>query len=1262
MRRKILMTLLLSVCIALTGAALFACTTFESSTDKVASVVLNDYPSQSVTVYQNETPGFDDCTLLVTYESGRTAVVPFDDPGVEFSGLATQNAGEQTYTVSYGGKSTVAFVTVMPLVIENIEIRERPETIIVVEGNAFEPSGISLAVNYTNGSSVVIARVGAEMVSGYSTSLKPGEHTVYISYHGASLPLTITVVPKSLNSVEVDTSPAKTAYYQGEEFIPSGLKLKLNYNNGSSEVVSYDENPSAFTFSLDHYMDPETLKFFSSSNGSRVAMTVKYLGANGEYADSGAQASFEVEIRSVAPESIVLEKLPKTIGFKTPENEGDPYYESYRGVSELTDVVRGDGVDWSTGAFRAIYNDGSVVENIPMSGNDVYLYVNGTADSNRITYKDNYRFDTVGSMTIYITYGSTGSFIQITVNVTAPDPIALEIDYLGAKPLEEETFFDGDRLSTDNLVYNVFYNNATEKFEEGEEGAVTDRMLAAGETFTLVYNELNDEDGDGVSAEKITLTYSDEATGERAVTYDIRLNVTALEALDYFYSLPYKSSYLKNSASLDFTGSSLKVEMNSGAVEYFPVWDETVTENSVYCDADGNEKTASEVFSAAGSYILKINYAGAEVVFEFEVVEEDVGTLALYRNGAPVASGQIYEFAFYEDFIAAEAGFELRITANGATATVQWADSDLDVKGKDGSGERTMAFIYKEYAYALVGVNFYGSRLASLEIQTAPEKTVYAPGEDFDPQGLILKAVHDNGNIGTVSSTDASILYGELPKSVERPTLYSLPITYLGTMTYLDIVLVPEGVTATGIKLSDEGRAEDAEYDFLVTKSESLMFYYVSESGTVEEPRFVVSFSDGSTVAIPLRQAFVPYSADYINPGENPVVSVNVRFNKLTTPLTLYFSDRVLTSIEVFEYPSRLNYVEGQALSVEGGFIRRFYDNGESDIIPMTNGFVTVRGYNSSPFTSGTYGNSMSQTVELVYRGARTTFTVTTYKKLNPLVASSPGDDGVDYGVTVANISLEYGNFDLSPAPRINIPIADFNDFVPDMTIEYLLDDVWTDSVPVYPGKYEMRVIVEGNECFNGAELSIPYSFERYNRLLTVTVIDTTKVYGSSDPSAYDFVIDEGDLLEGDSVEFNFVRTPGEDVGSYDVTVEFASGEGNQNGYYLLIPVKGSLNITKRVVNNSSGQQTVTVTFRPLSTTHYHDGVFTYTGEPIAGFEITYIDETGATVIVNARDVVYYDGDGNRLESPPTERDDYEVRISDNYSINGSYRFSFSIA
>ena len=88
-------------------------------------------------------------------------------------------------------------------------------------------------------------------------------------------------------------------------------------------------------------------------------------------------------------------------------------------------------------------------------------------------------------------------------------------------------------------------------------------------------------------------------------------------------------------------------------------------------------------------------------------------------------------------------------------------------------------------------------------------------------------------------------------------------------------------------------------------------------------------------------------------------------------------------------------------------------------------------------------------------------------------------------------------------------------------------------------------------------------------RLVTVSVGDTSKVYGTPDPETFMNLVVVSDLVEGDKLaEYTVVREPGENVlrdsegqdSSYRISVVFASAEGDPN--YLLKVKPGHFTIT----------------------------------------------------------------------------------------------------
>lgn len=72
--------------------------------------------------------------------------------------------------------------------------------------------------------------------------------------HGAMAEINVYEAEKSVDSISVSEMPSKVSYTNGEVFDPSGLVLKLSYNDGSEEEVKYGEE-TAESFAFDPSLD-----------------------------------------------------------------------------------------------------------------------------------------------------------------------------------------------------------------------------------------------------------------------------------------------------------------------------------------------------------------------------------------------------------------------------------------------------------------------------------------------------------------------------------------------------------------------------------------------------------------------------------------------------------------------------------------------------------------------------------------------------------------------------------------------------------------------------------------------------------------------------------------------------------------------------------------------------------------------------------------------------------------------------------------------
>lgn len=1249
MRRKLSIMIAMTVCLILAAVAMTACTPAASDSETAVAIRINNFPESAATVYQGDGLSLDGCSIMVDYESGANAVIPMSDPAVSVDGFSVNTVGTQTITITYRGMSVTAEVEVLPLAVTDVAIDSMPEVITVVEGGELSVDGISLRITYQNGRSVVMDRISADMVTGYSTSLSAGVHTVYVNYYGFSLPVEIVVEAKTITSVSVYSLPADTVYFVGEILDLRGFAIVRNYDNNTSDTLAWSEENSA---------DFEIEYDFSYANG-RARVGVTY---------GGRYTSFNVMVIDPSCESVEILTYPVTVGFASTEVPPSP----------LTEVVEGDRIDWSTGVARVAYDNGHT-EDIPLDDNAFYMYVNGTDSANYVVDKTNYTFDTAGEVSVYVRYGSTDIYALMPVSVSEKSPFEMYV--VDANPsvsdrITQKTFASGTTLSTGWLKYNILYNNETYEFAFGDGsgsgwGGLSEAMLADGSSLTLTYNSAADP-GDGVSVQTVTFT----ARGEYA-SFDVRVAAPAALALDIRF--PYKTAYLQGTdRDLDYTGTSLYAELNTGTqISYSVLTSAFVGEYGAYyaLDASGAQsaKPVGNVFNTPGDYRLAIEYYGMSASFDFTVVnsvnaENYVSSIEVYDavTGAALPEGSVGSFTDYASLLAA---YDLGGNIGNGTTTVSFDIPLSEAELKSGlttltGTAQTFVFGYNG-AYVRIGALLTGRTVTSVSVSKAPAKSVYAPGESFDGTGLELTKVYNDGTTERVAYPNASISFGEIEEGVSG--LYSLPVYYTSSGTtvtaYTDIIVSSVGFDGIAFDATQEGMTEyaDGEYALVVTLGEDLSVYWGDADNGVSKLSFTALMSDGSEIEVPLGAEYVSYDRNLVSSdwtedaagNRYTIMRVPITYDFAVAYITLYVSDRQLESIDIIAAPSVVDYAEGQQLSLSGGYIRRNYSDGAYDVIPMTDGLLAVSGYIVSPFGSGSViGTSYRQTVTVRYGNASAKFYVTTYRKI---VVGISGADRI----SLSGTADEYGDL---AEPIVGVISSTIPGVVlPETAVEYLVDGEWVTERPVYPGEYALNIIVFGNEYFERTELEYG-TFTVMPRTLFVEIHDVSKVYGTDDP-AFTYSVDEGAILAGDTVEITLSRAAGEDAGTYTITAALTAG-ANDNALYTLVADNGILTITQRTVTSSPDGSAINVKFDPPQGYNPKTGTFVATGTRIGAFTARYYDENGLPQTIDLSDIEYYalvGGSWVLLTDRPLEAGTYQVRISDNYSFRGTSTLEFRI-
>ncbi|MBR5459960.1 MAG: bacterial Ig-like domain-containing protein, partial [Clostridia bacterium] len=154
--------------------------------------------------------------------------------------VETATLGTTTVTVMYGGKEATFDITVKEVVLDSIVINSWPDKELAggyLEGDPVDLTGLTVKAIYNNGYTEVLGLDKIEAV--YGAEVMTRGTTLTVSYGGKILSgLILTVNSKAISEITITTPAEKTVYMVGEELDITGLELTVNYEDGSSEVVT----------------------------------------------------------------------------------------------------------------------------------------------------------------------------------------------------------------------------------------------------------------------------------------------------------------------------------------------------------------------------------------------------------------------------------------------------------------------------------------------------------------------------------------------------------------------------------------------------------------------------------------------------------------------------------------------------------------------------------------------------------------------------------------------------------------------------------------------------------------------------------------------------------------------------------------------------------------------------------------------------------------------------------------------------------------
>lgn len=217
-------------------------------------------------------------------------------------------------------ESDPMLVTVAEAQLTNIDINTLPDKLIYAPGDSLDSTGLSLRLNYDNGSSTII-HSGFEASPDFFTN--PGKQLVEVYYEGQRcyFEIEVKLSATSIEGIGVLTMPYKTEYELGEYIDAEGLVIRAYTKNGHLDIDSGFE------------ISPQKLR-----NEGRQTITVSY---------EGKSCSFTVTVNdSNILKSIDIASLPTRREYSvgdTVDLSGLSLQLIYGGRTEL----KTSGFDWS---------------------------------------------------------------------------------------------------------------------------------------------------------------------------------------------------------------------------------------------------------------------------------------------------------------------------------------------------------------------------------------------------------------------------------------------------------------------------------------------------------------------------------------------------------------------------------------------------------------------------------------------------------------------------------------------------------------------------------------------------------------------------------------------------------------------------------------------------------------------------------------------------------------------------------------------------
>ena len=494
------------------------------------------------------------------------------------------------YAKTANGKTAAAKVTVAQtsqVTLSSIAVATMPNKTYYYAGEPLNTAGLTLKATYSDGSTKTIT-------DGFScspTKLDTVNHSqpITVSYGGKTTTFTVNVNEFYVKSIEIASTPTKTAYFVGDTLDTTGLKIKVFYNSGASKVFD-----TGFTCT------PTTL-----NTAGTQTITVSYKDATISVPKT---ATFDVTVQDVTLSGIAIASNPSktsyyvgdtldTTGLKLTATYNNGTTQTITGGFTCTPTALSTaGVQTVTVNYGGKTATFAVnVQEVTLSGiaiasnpSKTSYFVGDTLDTTGLKLTATYSNGTTqtitsgftctptaltsaGAQTVTVNYG--GKTATFTVNV---QNVTLSGIAIASNPTKT-SYFVGDTLDTTGLKLTATYSNGTTQ------------TITSG--FTCTPTALT-----SAGAQTVTVNY-----GGKTATFTVNVQNVTLSGIA-IASNPTKTSYFVGD-TLDTTGLKLTATYSNGTTQ-------TIT-SGFTC--------TPTALTSAGAQTVTVNYGGKTATFTVNV-------------------------------------------------------------------------------------------------------------------------------------------------------------------------------------------------------------------------------------------------------------------------------------------------------------------------------------------------------------------------------------------------------------------------------------------------------------------------------------------------------------------------------------------------------------------------------------------------------------------------------------------------------------------